>query len=188
MNLRNIYFILRHGESEANRQGIVSTWPEEANNPLTEKGRRQIKKIIPKLKKKKIDLIFSSDLLRARQTAEMIAQELGLKVKLEKRLREINVGAFNGKSANEWYNFFSRPMERFSKRPLGGENLRDVKKRVVDFIKEIDKEYKNKKILIVSHKDSLLSLTGAIKEFSDREILINYDKLALETGEVRKLI
>lgn len=187
MKLNNSYFILRHAESKANSQEIVSIWPEKFYNPLTKKGKEQIKKIIPELKNKKIDFIFSSDLLRAKQTAEIIAKSLDLEIKIDKRLREINVGAFNGKSADEWYNFFNQPMERFTKRPLKGENLVDVKKRILGFIREIDKKYKNKRILIVSHKDTLLALLGVIKEFSNKELIINHDRLALNTGELKKL-
>jgi len=187
MKLNNTYFIFRHAESEANSQEIVSIWPEKFYNPLTEKGKEQIKKIIPELKRKKIDFIFSSDLLRAKQTAEIIGKGLKLQIKIDKRLREINVGALNGKSADEWYSFFNHPMERLTKRPPRGENLIDVKKRILGFIREIDKKYKNKRILIVSHKDTLLALLGAIREFSNKELIINHDSLSLNTGELKKL-
>ncbi len=85
MKLLNNYFILRHGEARSNRDGFLSSWPEKKHNPVTEKGKKQIQKVIPKLKKEKIDLIFSSDLLRTKQTAQMVAKELGLKINFNTR-------------------------------------------------------------------------------------------------------
>ena len=186
MKFNNTYFILRHGEARSNKENFVSSWPEKRKNPLTKRGKKQIKKIIPKLKKKNIDLIFSSDLLRTKQTAEIIAKELKIKTKFDKRLRELKAGAFNGISVKNWREFFVKS-ERFVKRPPQGENWRDIEKRMVDFLKNIDKKYKNKNILIISHGDPLFLLRGAINKFSEKEILKNVNKLELNTGEFGEL-
>jgi len=186
MKFNNTYFILRHGEARSNKENFVSSWPEKRKNPLTKRGKKQIKKIIPKLKKKNIDLIFSSDLLRTKQTAEIIAKELKIKTKFDKRLRELKAGAFNGISVKNWREFFVKS-ERFVKRPPQGENWRDIEKRMVDFLKNIDKKYKNKNILIISHGDPLFLLRGAINKFSKKEILKNVNKLELNTGEFGEL-
>lgn len=184
MKLNNIYFILRHGEARSNKEQFVSSWPEKVNNPLTEKGKKQVKKIIPKLKRENIDLIFSSDLLRCKQTAEMISKSSKFKIKFDKRLRETNVGIFNGRTVEEWENFFKNKKERFIKRPPKGESKRDVYKRMLDFIKEINKRYTNRSILIISHGDVLL---GAVKGFSGKKMLRNKDKSELNTGEYKKI-
>ncbi len=73
---KNQYFILRHGQSIKNKKRISAGWPEVFYSPLTEKGKKQIKEAAKKIKKKKINLIFSSDLLRAKQTAEIFADAL----------------------------------------------------------------------------------------------------------------
>ena len=195
MKLLNNYFILRHGESVSIRDEFVSCWPEKRENPLIEEGRKQIQSIIPKLKKEKIDLIFSSDVLRCKETAQMVAKELGLKINFDKRIREVDVGIFNGKSVEEWNNYFASRAEKFTKRAPGAENRRDIKKRVVDFIKDIDlpcrqagKKYKNKNILIVSHEDPLIILQGAVKGFSEKEMIRDkWGKLRIKTGEYRKI-
>ena len=187
MKLNNNYFILRHGEALSNKKRFVSSWPEKIYNPLTEKGKKQVKKIIPGFKKEKIDLIFSSDLLRAKQTAEKIAKELKLKVNFDKRLREIGMGVFNGNSEDDWNRFYKTNAERFTKRPQGGENYRDVRKRAVDFIKEIDKKYKNKKILITSHGCTLFSMQAGLKNLTEEEEISQRKNLILKTGELRKI-
>jgi len=186
MKFNNTYFILRHGEARSNKENFVSSWPEKRKNPLTKRGKKQIEKIIPELKRKKIDLIFSSDLLRTKQTAEIIAKGLKIKTKFDKRLRELKAGVFNGISVKNWREFFVKS-ERFIKRPPQGENWEDIKKRMVDFLNDIDKKYKNKNILIISHGDPLFLLRGAINKFSKKEILKNVNKLELNTGEFRRL-
>jgi len=188
MKLFNNYFILRHGEAVSNKEDFVSCWPEKIKNPLTSKGKKQIQKIILELKKEKINLIFSSDVLRAKQTAQMTAKELGLKVSFDKRLREINVGIFNGESIKEWNSYFVTRAEKFTKRAPGAENRRDIKKRMMDFIKDIDKKYKNKTILIISHENPLIVLQGVAKGFSEKEMAGDkWEKLGIDTGEHQKL-
>lgn len=188
MKLSNNYFILRHGEAVSNQGEFCSSWPEKFKNPITKKGKKQIQKIIPRLKKDKIDLIFSSSLLRCEQTAKVIAIELGLKINFDKRLREINFGIFNGKSVKEWNDYFKNRAEKFTKRAPGAENRRDIKKRLMDFIKDINKKYKNKNILIVSHEDILIILQGVVKRFSEKEMIRDkWEKLRIKTGEYRKL-
>ena len=82
----NQYFILRHGQSIKNKKRISAGWPEVFYSPLIKKGERRIKEVAKKLKKKKINLIFSSDLLRAKQTALIVGKELKLKRRFDKRL------------------------------------------------------------------------------------------------------
>ena len=187
MELKNTYFIIRHGEARSNKKRFVSSWPEKKHNPLTREGREQIKKLIPQFKKEKIDLIFSSDLLRAKQTAGKIAKELKLKVNFDKRLREIDMGVFNGSSEDDWNRFYKTNAERFTKRPQGGENYRDVRKRISDFIKEIDKKYKNKNILIISHGCTLFSMQVGIKNLTEEKEISQRENFILKTGELKKL-
>jgi len=185
MKLKNKYFLLRHGESLSNKYEILSSWPEKKEYPLTEKGRKQIEKIIPKLKD--IDLIFSSDILRAKQTAEIISFKLNKKIKYDKRLREIDTGIFNGEKVYKYYNFF-KGKNRFIVRAPKGENYRDVKKRILNFLKFLEKKYKNKNILIISHQLPLSLLEAEFKGIKEKDF---FKKMTpnkkIKTGELRKL-
>jgi broad specificity phosphatase PhoE len=187
MKLNNTYFILRHGQSSSNKYHFISSWPEKRHNPLTAEGKKQIEKLIPILKKKKIDLIFSSDLLRAKQTAEMIADNLGLKINFDKRLREMEFGAFNGKSEEKWKEFFKNRLKRFVKKPPKGENYRDVRKRMAEFFEAINKKYKNKKILIVSHGALLFSLQIIVKGLGETEEKKDGKRFRVKNGELKKI-
>jgi len=197
MKPNNQYFILRHGESTRNVEKRASCWPEKIKSPLTEKGIKQIKKAAKELKKKKIDLIFSSDLLRTKQTAEIVSKEIRVKIKLDKRLREVNVGILNNKPIDEIGRFWDKerklsPAEHYKKRfkiaPDNGENYIQLEKRMFDFFKEMEKKYEGKNILIVSHQRPLTLLEKAVNNYSlEKFIKTVVEKKEIETGELRKL-
>ncbi len=194
---KNKYFILRHGESLRNIKDIAVCWPEKLYCPLTKKGEKQIREVGQKLKREKIDLIFSSDLLRTRQTAEIIGKKLGIKPKLDKKLREINVGVLNGKPIKEIGKFWDKekkllPLEYYSKRfqialPKG-ETYIAVEKRMSKFIKEINEKYQGKNILIVSHQRPFTLLEKVIYDYDLKKFVeIITRKKEIKTGELRKL-
>ena len=164
MKLNNKYYLLRHGEAKSNIKNIVSCWPEKFKNPLSKIGKEKIKEVADHLKNKNIDLIFASDLLRTRQTAEIVAKKFKLKIKFDKRLREINFGILNGKPAEEFVGYFeNRLADRIKNKTPGGENYQEVTKRVFNFLKEINTKYKGKNILIVSHQAPILLLRAKVE-------------------------
>jgi broad specificity phosphatase PhoE len=110
--------------------------PEKVPCPLTEKGKEQILKVAKKLKKEKIDLIISSDLLRAKQTSEILAKELGVKLIFDKRLRDIKAGIFEGKTLKEHNSFWKSYEERFVKAPRGGESYNQGENENLQFLQD----------------------------------------------------
>lgn len=201
MKLNNKYYILRHGEAVSNIKSVVSSWPEKFRNPLTKNGREMIVGVAKKLKYKKINIIFSSDLLRTRQTAEIVVKILNshsksdkssttfkkLKVVLDKRLREVGFGQLNSKSTEELlYLGFER--ERLAHGLKKSETYASVLKRVSGFLKDVDKKYKDKTILIVSHQGPLWILANDVKGFSLEEGLKrNPEEKRIGRGEMREL-
>lgn len=197
-NIRNQYFILRAGTAlfqEEFRNFVCSEWPEAILCPITDKGKEEIKLLAKKIKeeKLKIDLIFSSDFLRAKQTAEIIGEELKLKVNFSSQLREINYenkgqDLATAKSKESFYN-----LALFSQQSKNYENWNSCFKRMIAFLEKLEKGYENKTILIISHGDPLLILEARLKNLSDQEILdivVNEsrDKLShIKPGELRKI-
>ncbi len=168
---KNSYFVMRHGEAQSNAANIVSS---RFDNPthLTEKGREEVKNSAESLKDKKIDLIFASDFLRTKETAEIVAEMLGIpadKIIYDKRLREISTGDFDGKSVFEYRGYFSSLLEKFTKRPKNGENTTDVKMRAMDFLAETDRAHEGKNILIVTHEYVAWMLATGVKGLSKEE-------------------
>ncbi|MDP2934329.1 MAG: histidine phosphatase family protein [bacterium] len=186
MKLNNIYFLLRHGQARSNKYNFVSCWPEKAYNPLTQEGTKKIKEVASILKKEKIDLIFASDLLRTKQAAEMVAEKLGLNTIFDKKLREIEFGKFNGGSGKKWEDFFETIRNKKSGKSYGMENYKDVRKRAKIFIEKINKKYKNKKILIVSHGATVFSLEAIMKNLSEKQEELHKKELKFKVGELRK--
>ena len=194
---KNRYFLLRHGHSLRNAKKIASSWPEKIPLPLTLKGKEQIKKAAKKLKKEKIDFIFSSDILRTKQTAEIVAGQIGVKPRFDKRLREINVGILNGCSVEEVGRFWDKEkklspkkyyLKRFKLSPPKGENYNEVEKRMLDFICQKEKKYQGKNILIVSHQRPITLLEKKIYGYDFKKFIkIIIEKKQIKTGEIRKL-
>jgi len=184
---QNKYFILRHGETayQAKKKKILYDWPGLSSFPLTEKGKKKVKKVAKKLKNKKIDVIYASDTLRARQTAEIVAKEFGLKINFDQRLRDINLGIYHGREKKEFLKDFPSGLARFEKKVPGGESWSDIKKRVIDFIKDVESKNKGKTILIVSHGDPLWLLEGAMRGFSNQELLEEHKKNFIKAAKLR---
>ena len=184
----NRYLLLRHGHSIMNeKEIIISTLPEKIKCLLTEKGEKETREAVKKLKTAKIDLIISSDLLRTRQTAEIIGKELGIEPIFDKRLRDIQAGIYEGKTLLEFQEFWGDFEERFTKRPEGGESYNDVKKRIYQFLKEIDRKYNGKRILLVGHQRVFAMLEGAIRGLPTKEFFEKIESHKIKTGELREI-
>ena len=168
----NNYWIMRHGQSECNLKEIVcSALPE--NNHVTEAGFAKVKQTASTLKESNIDVIFSSDFTRTRETAEAVARAVGYdvgKIIYDSRLREVNAGEFEGGPWIKYHEFFNTKAERYIKTPPGGESTAEVRRRVGEFIYEIDAKYSGKNILIISHGLPLFCLQVVASGVSKEQI------------------
>jgi|SRR3989344_2072661 len=179
--------LVRHGESEWNKLGIWTGWQDI---PLSRNGILEAVKAGQVLKDISFHHLFTSDLIRASETLNIIKKELKLeKVPAVKHgaLKERNYGEFTGK--NKWQIEKTVGKDRFKKirrgwnHPIaGGETLKDVYNRVVPFFEqEILPLVKNKKnILISAHGNSIRALIKYLEGISDQAI----SEIELETGEV----
>ncbi len=185
----NQYFMLRHGESVSNLSSTISA-RKENHDPLTESGREQVKKKLADLPPE-IDLIIHSGFGRTKETAEIVAAECPEATVLEdNRIGEINLAdSFEGKEWQEYNEQFATWAERYEKPLPGSENRRDVQIRMGEFITALETEYKNKKILIVSHAGVLFALEGAAYGFGAEATLTLYKDVGyLKNAEMRELV
>lgn len=152
----NKYIVMRHGEAESNVKRIVSSKIDGSSAyGLTANGRAFVEEAGKKLKNNGIDIIITSPFVRAKETAEIVAGVIGFdtrKIIVDERIKEIDTGAFDGRSIDEYRGHFVSMAEKFTKRPEGGENLLDVKRRVMTFLENLEKEYSGKTFLIVTHE------------------------------------
>lgn len=170
--IKNTYLLMRHGEAETNVLDIHYDGTDKYH--LTDKGKKQVEAAAKKLRKEGIDLIVSSDVIRTKETAALLGETLGVKVEYEERLREILAGAFSGRHTEEYHKLFP-PHEKFEKAPPGGETLREVRTRVWNLFKDLEKKHSHKKILIVSHDHVLAMLYQALQGLTEKQILTHLE-------------
>ena len=157
----NIYAI-RHGESEKNIKNIFSN--NLKKYPLTAKGLEQAKQTVKKLKSLKIDLIISSEVLRSKQTAEIIAQGLKVDLKFDSRLNEVDPGEWQDRLDNDKFalKMLANWRTDHNYQIPGGESVIRVEERMFNLFKEINKNYQEKNVLLVSHGDNIRILSGKL--------------------------
>jgi broad specificity phosphatase PhoE len=151
------YFV--HGTTTDNEQGVSSGWRDAL---LSELGTKQSIELREKLAGKKFDVVFCSDLRRAVDSAGLTFNGLAPIIP-DKRLRECNYGAYNGKPSSVVEPMQERMVnERFPE----GESYDDVKARVADFLEFVKKNYDGKNVAIVAHKAPQLALDVLLKHKS----------------------
>lgn len=146
--------LIRHGITEWNElgrsQGI-------SDIPLNEFGKQQAVALANRLSlEEKWDIIVTSDLLRAKETGQIIASKLNLPVSLfDERIREINCGEIEGTTEEERINKWASNWRELN---LGMEKFEVVSKRGYEFLTELATKYIDKRVLVVSH-GALIGLT-----------------------------
>lgn len=150
----NKYFVMRHGETDHNLKSVWS-YKDEKSDKLTDNGKAQILESAKGLKKENIDIVISSPFFRTHETAKMVARSLGInenQIKTDESIAEWKVGSdFDGKSIESFFKVRNASDDRYNFRSDGGESYIDVIKRAGEFLYKIEREYKGKNILIISH-------------------------------------
>ncbi len=186
---RNTFFLIRHGESEANAGGDRISSDPVFNDPLTPLGKKEVADAALHLVDKKIDLIITSPFVRTKETTHIIAEALGYTGEIieDARLGEIDAGIYNGKPWHEYMAHFASIKERFTKKVDSAENWNDVRKRVCEAMYDINTRYEGKNILIVSHGAALHCIDLASGGLSNQEIIEHYYDDAFMNAEVKEV-
>jgi probable phosphoglycerate mutase len=145
--------LVRHGETAWNAEGRVQG---QLDIPLSPTGFAQAKAVASALAGESFDAIYSSDLVRVRQTAQPMADALKKDVVLDKRLRERHYGVFQSITYAEAKARFPEDYERFKSKDLDfdfetGESLRQFNERSLAVIDEIAKAHCGEKVLVFTH-------------------------------------
>lgn len=144
-------YVIRHGLTELNKQKKVNG---EVDEPLAKEGVKQAKDAIALLPKT-IKRIYSSPMLRAKQTAEIIISKLKIPVSSTDELSEVRMGSLAGKSWEEMEGGIELKQKHrtveFDYKPYGGESVQDVKKRLITFLSKINSKHEDFEVLIITH-------------------------------------
>jgi broad specificity phosphatase PhoE len=155
-------YLARHGQYQNPKKVAPFRLP---GFPLSQKGKQQSRKLADYLSNKKITHIYSSPLIRCRQTANIIAGKLHLKPQFSRLIIEIDSpwqGTSKSRFDSWWYNSTTHPFHL----KHGGETLDQVVKRTTRFIKKILTKHPNKNLLVVSHGEPIMLM---IHQFVDHD-------------------
>lgn len=146
--------LIRHGQTQWNLEG---RWQGQADPSLNAFGRAQAQRAALELSDADLDHLYSSDLRRALETADIIGAELGLAVHADARLREIDLGRWQGmlstdikaRYPDEFWSWHTSPL---TSRPPDGEDLHTLAARVLEAISELAHRHTGQRIGIVAHE------------------------------------
>lgn len=155
--------LVRHGETEWNAQ---RRYQGQSDVPLSDLGRRQAERVAGRLSGHEIDAAYTSDLKRALETAQIIAEKCGLEVISEPRLRELKFGVLEGLTFDEaqeqhpemidaWLDDFNRP-------PEGAETIELFNARVISLLDDLKQNHDEQVVLLVGHGGSLSEILRVV--------------------------
>jgi broad specificity phosphatase PhoE len=159
------FCLIRHGQTDWNLEG---RYQGQSDVPLNEAGRSQAYELARQLKDQTFAALYSSDLKRASETAEIIATAIGISYSLDVRFREINQGEWEGQQvevikaryAGLWN---MRTVDPASVRPPGGETVGEVANRAAMAMDDLARLHPRAKVLVVSHGLTLATIICQVR-------------------------
>ncbi len=148
----NKYVAMRHGHGEHMIAQVAACDINDTFH-LTDEGRERARSQAEKIKSMGVTKIIASPLLRCKETAEIVAKEIGYDlsaIEYDNRIREYDFGNLCGKPFDEFLSLRNGGINSFSD-TLGGTTPLDVKKRIGEFMYDLENTYQNETILIVTH-------------------------------------
>ena len=178
--------LLRHGETSANRNGIVLG---TSDVPLTKIGRLQAKMAAQKIAELEINSLFSSPYYRAKETSKYVQETTNLNPIFLDGLKEMNSGEMEGSDATRMEELYPDYMAKWRKdptntRPSGGETLGEVHARAWETLQYIHRTNIDKHVVVVSH---LFPIQGIICKTLGLDSS-QYFKIKLDLGSLSKII
>jgi len=188
MTLSNQYYLMRHGQSEANVAGIIVSAPKLGctHFGLTCEGKKQVINSLPTCKELKIQSVYCSDFLRTKQTAQLLTDNLSLSEPvIEPLLRERFFGEWDGLSDRYYDTVWQHDALGTSGSTHRVETTDQVFKRAMLVIARLEESHRNENILLVAHGDVLQILRTAwfkLAPYQHRQLP------NINTGEIIPLI
>lgn len=157
-------YVTRHGQTQYNIEVRICG---KSDVMLTEKGISQAYELADRMAGKKIDLIISSPLIRAKTTADIVGERIGADVIVDERLAERDYGAIDG--TYEGTPGFMDKWVQFGYVYPEGESLLRVVQRVYNFIDDLKEKYSNKTVMVISHGGVCRVINSYFKSLSNEQ-------------------
>lgn len=186
--MTNTIYLVRHGQTEWNIKGKTQG---HGNSKLTEKGKSQAMELADSMIKYPIDYIYSSDLGRAVETAEIISDKFNLDVIETPALREMGFGKWEGLLIKEIQEDYKDIYHTWRNQPHlaqipGGETLEIIKERTDKFLTELNEKHDGKHIVLVTHSvTARVILLSVLNSGMENIYRINQGNTALNIIEFR---
>ena len=140
-------YIMRHGRTVWNEKHI---WQGRSQNRLSKTGKIQVEEQASKFKNKKIDIIFTSPLMRTMQTTNIMNKYHNAKIIRDSRIIEVDEGIYT-KQKKDKLDDEQQYTKKHLKKDGGVETYKEVYERTIDFLNYLRNNYKDQKILVVTH-------------------------------------
>ena len=153
--------LARHGQTAWN---VERRWQGHADVPLDTLGRDQSHDLAERLARERFDAVYSSDLRRASETAEVVAARHGLPVRQLRELREIDVGSWSGLTTDEIQRRDPAARDRVAAYGYGwedGENPDEMQARALEAVSRIAAEHPRGRVLVVAHGGVIKAIRAA---------------------------
>jgi broad specificity phosphatase PhoE len=180
--------LVRHGETDWNRDG---RWQGGSDTRLNDLGREQARALAEQLDGD-IAVIYSSDLARAHETAEIVAARLGLEVRVDPRLRERGFGSWEGLTMPEIEERFVEAHRCWRAGEGAGaddaETFEDFSARVKDFLADVLRLHPDEEVLVISHGGSIRvihALAAGLDYVRDHRLIPGVANCAVARYEAR---
>ncbi len=175
----NKYFVMRHGEGEHN---VINTISARVGDKyaLTERGKNQVRESAKELENQNITRIFASPFLRTKQSAEIVAGELGIpndQIIFDECLGELKFGDFDGKKLADYLAYEAEHIFSYGDRIPGGESYLEAKRRFGDFFYKLENSLVSENILIVTHgicPEVLAAIVVGADQIESKRIIDTY--------------
>ena len=155
MSQQTLLYLIRHGATLQNEQRPVVLQGNGINGPLSPRGEQQAKEVGEELKEFPLAAVYSSPMLRARQTAQAIAEHHRLDIETIPDIHEVSVGSWEGKTWTEIMESDREYYDRFMSDPScpyrDGESFQNVLKRVQPKFAELIERHAGQAIAVVAH-------------------------------------
>lgn len=170
-------YLVRHGQTNSNKE---QRWQGLKDEGLSDLGKKQAKKLALYFQDVKVDYIYASDLMRAIQTANPINKELDCRMTLLKKLREVDVGDWEGLTRLEIRLEYGEDVFEGEFNPPNGEGFSEFKERVATTFAQIASKHQKQNIIVVTHGGFIQMLLGQLDNYD----LEKYEENKVSNGSV----
>ena len=146
------FLLVRHGHTDWT---LEKRYQGHSDLPLNEKGEKAVASLGQMLKGMKVNYLYASPLKRASKSAKILSSYLRLRPRMEKNVKEMNFGKWEGQTAKELLASKDKAYGKWMKaqflKPPGGETFESLCRRVQTFMNTCLKKHKNKNVMVVAH-------------------------------------